>query len=447
MYGYGFRNLSRSILAGGGGAIPSIWNGLQAYYTADNTPNDALGTYNGTLVNGATYGTGIINQGFSFDGVNDYVDLPDNTFDYLSDFSISGWFNTNSLSGDKSIYNVQNGSAEAVRIMTSGDKLTFRIINSFVSYSVNSITTLSINTWYHFVATFEQGVGKKLYINGVLDNSDSVTNVPSTASTLYKAIGAYKLPSTGHYFNGIIDEIAEFNGTLLTPTQVTELYNSGAGLQYPDTNPLWNGLSHYYNADNNITDLVGSSNMTLANGATYGTGIIGQSFAYDGVNDYSFLADDTFAPTGDFTISMWVNFTSFSGGWFCNIGDYSAGQGILFYVTGNKIVSIISNAGNDIIGNVVGNPTITTGTWHQVVLTYTATTVKYYIDGSLIVNRTPTKAPAYPSPCPNVFGASGSLTNNTNGIIDEVALFDGTVWTDAQVTEAYNSGLGKQYTN
>jgi hypothetical protein len=35
-----------------------LWDGLLAYYTADNTPNDALGNYDGTLVNGATYGTG-----------------------------------------------------------------------------------------------------------------------------------------------------------------------------------------------------------------------------------------------------------------------------------------------------------------------------------------------------------------------------------------------------
>ena len=55
-----------------------LWDGLQAYYTADNTSNDALGNYNGTLVNGTTYGTGIINNGFSFDGVNDYVDLGNN---------------------------------------------------------------------------------------------------------------------------------------------------------------------------------------------------------------------------------------------------------------------------------------------------------------------------------------------------------------------------------
>jgi len=212
-----------------------LWDGLQAYYTADSTPNDALGTYNGTLVNGATYGTGIINQGFSLDGANDYVDLPDNTFDYLSDFSISGWFYSNSLSGDKSIYNVQNGSAEAVRIITSGNKLLFKFIVGSSNNSLISVSNLSISTWYHFVCTFEHGVGRKIYINGALDASSVPLPSPdASAGTMYKAIGAYKIPSTGHYFNGLIDEIAEFNGTLLDSTQVTELYNSGAGKQYPN---------------------------------------------------------------------------------------------------------------------------------------------------------------------------------------------------------------------
>ncbi len=223
--------------------------------------------------------------------------------------------------------------------------------------------------------------------------------------------------------------------------QYINLMSSGGG-----GNPLWNGISHYYTADNVVTDSVGSADMTLMLGATYGTGIIGNAFSYDGVNDYSFLPNDTFAPTGDFTISMWVKFNSLSG-WFCNIGDYSAGKGLLFYITGNKIVSIISNAGNDIVGNVAGNPTITTGTWNHVVLSYSSGNVKYYTNGVKHVDRLPTQTPAYPSPCPNIFGASGSLTNHCNCLIDEIPLFDGRQWSDAEVTEAYNLGAGKQYPN
>ena len=70
----------------------TLWNNLLAYYTGDNTPDDSLGNYNGTLVNGTTYGTGKINQSFSFDGVNDYVNMGNVLdFDGSTPFSISTW--------------------------------------------------------------------------------------------------------------------------------------------------------------------------------------------------------------------------------------------------------------------------------------------------------------------------------------------------------------------
>ena len=221
------------------------------------------------------------------------------------------------------------------------------------------------------------------------------------------------------------------------------LFSGGGGA----TNPLWNGLLAYYTADNTPNDVLGTYNGTLVNGAAYGTGKINNGFSFDGVNDYFSLPDDMFTPTTEFTLSIWVKFNTL-GGWFCNIGRYSLGKGLMFYITGNKIVSIISNAGNDIIGNVAGNPTITTGTWNHVVLSYSAGNVKYYTNGVKHVDRAPTQTPAYPSPCPTVFGAANAgTTNHCNCLIDEVALFDGTQWTDAQVTEAYNSGAGLQYPN
>lgn len=210
---------------------------------------------------------------------------------------------------------------------------------------------------------------------------------------------------------------------------------------------LWNGLLAYYTGDNTPNDALGTYNGTLVNGTTYDTGIINQGFSFDGVNDYLSLPNDSYTPSGDFTISFWIKLNALSG-WYCNIGNYATSQGMMFYVTGNKLICIISNAGNDIIGNVASNPTITTGTWHHVVLSYSASKVKYYTDGVKHVDRTPTKTADYPSPCPITFGAAkGGTSNFTNCTIDEIALFDGRQLSDAEITELYNSGSGKQYPN
>lgn len=219
------------------------------------------------------------------------------------------------------------------------------------------------------------------------------------------------------------------------------------GPRFALVSTLWNDLLAYYTADNTPNDALGNYNGILTNGATYGTGIINQGFSFDGVDDYVSLPNDTFIPSGDFTISFWVKFNT-KGGWIMNFGDYSSGKGILFYQNTNRILSIISNDGIDIIGNVVDNPFYTINTWYHIVLTHkTSTNHKYYVNGNLVQTLVSTKNPTYPSPCPNILGAGGSLSANMNGHLDEIALFNGVVLTDEQITELYNSGAGKQYPN
>ena len=231
------------IASSNGGATPStLWDSLLAYYTADNTPNDALGTYNGTLVNGATYGTGKINNGFSLDGVNDYVDLGNNfAFDGSTPFSISCWIYPSTVSGARTIFSKQSISAPSY----PGYQL--QILNGnvrFVMYSDFNTSdyllkkralTLSINTWYNITLTYDGSKntsGVKIYINGsdgtYNENINTMTN-NITSNTLKACIRSGNGQS--YFFGGVIDETPIWNREL-TPTEVTELYNAGLGLQY-----------------------------------------------------------------------------------------------------------------------------------------------------------------------------------------------------------------------
>jgi len=210
-----------------------LWNDLQAYYTADNTPNDALGTYNGTLTNGATYGTGIINQGFSFDGVNDYVDLPSNTLSLSGDFSVSLWFKSTVNNGYYILLSNYKTGGYGIKIDLRNTNNIRCVIYNVSTYSLLSTTTFNTGQWYHVVFTRKNNTGSKIYINGTLDNSDSNTVNPNYGSTLYPAIGVseYNTGQFEQYYNGIIDEVGIWNREL-SASEVTELYNSGAGLQY-----------------------------------------------------------------------------------------------------------------------------------------------------------------------------------------------------------------------
>ena len=215
-----------------------LWDGLQAYYTADNTPNDALGTYNGTLVNGATYGTGIINNGFSLDGVNDYVDFSTNWFrkSKTEPFTFSFWVN---LQVDVTSTIFSNGVDYGHWAFLNTRYVTFQIGDDQSRYlRVRSTSQITLNTLTHVTVTYNgtpNVSGFSIYINGASDTVVNVTNI-LTSDTPLTAI----IPSIGrrpggnaYYFNGIIDEVGIWN-RVLTSSEVTELYNSGAGKQYPN---------------------------------------------------------------------------------------------------------------------------------------------------------------------------------------------------------------------
>src|SRR5690242_8648145 len=50
--------------------------GMVGWWPGDSNANDIQGSNNGTLQNGATFATGEVGPAFSFDGVNDFVDVP-----------------------------------------------------------------------------------------------------------------------------------------------------------------------------------------------------------------------------------------------------------------------------------------------------------------------------------------------------------------------------------
>jgi len=66
-----------------------------SWWTGGGTPNDAIGINHGTLKNGALYGAGEVGQSFDLDGVNDYVEVPDNDAWAFGDneFTIEFWAN------------------------------------------------------------------------------------------------------------------------------------------------------------------------------------------------------------------------------------------------------------------------------------------------------------------------------------------------------------------
>lgn len=217
---------NHGILSSSGGFIPStLTNDLIALYKAESNANDSLGAYNGTAQGGLTYVSGQSGDAFSGNGTTSYVSLPNDSFNFTGDFSISTWINTPTTAGNQMIFSnmMYNGGArKGYYISLVGDAVEVWLVNqpTFSQYILTS-SLISINTWYNIVVTRESGV-VKIYVNNSLIATDTNAITMGYISTS-PAIGAYTngLPIS-RYFNSKIDELNIWNRAL-TSTEITEL--------------------------------------------------------------------------------------------------------------------------------------------------------------------------------------------------------------------------------
>lgn len=416
-----------------------LWNNLLAYYTGDDTPNDAKGIYNGTLVNGATYSTGKINNGFNFDGVNDYVSISPT---FGSSFSsptsahtYSAWIYPTSVTGYNWI--IQNGlNNSGTSMILNGDKLCFFIQGG--NNQTTSSATLPINTWSMVTVVYNGAGSVSFYKNGVLINSSGASWTETVAGT-NTYIGSYV--GAAHFFDGKIDEVGAWSRAL-TAAEVSELYNAGAGKQYISPTPLWVGLTAYYTGDDTANDSTGVYSGTLVNGATYATGKIGSSFSFDGINDY--MSTATNSPINSslpHTYSCWVKASSNSGtkilmGNGTSMIGFRGGNNLTFF---QYYVNAESNS----------NYSLAINTWYHISVVYKGTSfgannVLFYVNGSLVY----TGSLSMPSGVGKIYLGSNNAGSGGfyGGLIDEAGAWNRAL-TSAEVTELYNTGAGKQYIN
>lgn len=203
-----------------------------AYYPFEGNANDYFGNYNGTVTNATLTASGILGSAYSLDGTADYITAspPSTLFDGQSQFSVSCWVKPTTVSSYKCIAcNRTNTDIKHWVLYRNSGTLGFDIYGSVSSFGTTSSIGLSAGSWHHIVGTYNSGVSK-LYVNGVFGGSSTsgtITTMGTLGSTTLR-IGRNTESAGTQDFNGIVDEFGIWKREL-TSTEVTNLYNSGAG--------------------------------------------------------------------------------------------------------------------------------------------------------------------------------------------------------------------------
>jgi hypothetical protein len=225
-------------------ANPVITNGLVAAYPFNGNADDWSGNGNNGVVNGATLTSdrfGNPNSAYSFDGIDDYVDLGPQNFNTA--LSVSVWVNFERVGGNpQAIVNKYDGDTGPgdVSIDRSfdlylhnpqgGNQFHWALSEGGVAYSDRSSqTAASVGEWYHLVSTFDSGVAQ-IYVDGVSEVSwdtgytslfaSSVNLLVGSQTTDHPNAGAGGIP-----IDGRIDDVYIYDRAL-SASEVQTLFSS-----------------------------------------------------------------------------------------------------------------------------------------------------------------------------------------------------------------------------
>ena len=395
----------------------------------------------------------------SFDGTDDYVDLGDDTsLDITSSITISAWVKMNQTNLNSQIIARDDGSNRNYGLMAWGDaKLYFDFWSGGTLAEVGSTTTYNANTWYHVCGTYD-GVNQKIYVNGLLEDSDAETgSIDNDDVSL--SIGARE-GGVDRYFNGSICQVGIWSRALSASEVQGVMYKKYADLSSAEQVSLvsWYGLDADYNdahGSNNGTNSGSTLTASVYGGNApqrprifdsapdvvdnYGTLHSGTALSFDGTNDYVDAGISPRALVGSssaFSVSAWINMDDDTNEYICGAMESGAERFYLRVVDASGIGYLRWGYGDSSSSDTDG--VISLNEWHHVIWTYDTTNAKIYIDGELknttaVSGKTITNTDNLYI---GVLNSNGTPANYLDGKISSFKIFNSAL-TLAQIQEMY----------
>jgi hypothetical protein len=332
---------------------------------AGNDDNGLFG--NGTVANMPSYD--FYNKGtLRFDGSNDYVFLSNSQLNISSTITVEVWVKYNAQGG----YNARSYSVITCKgypwtwlLEDQSGQFNFRISTSVNSDSnVNSSYSHGLNTWNHVVGTYD-GTSQKIYVDGVLRSTVSLTGTINTSSN-DALVGLYNY---GDYcLTGNVGAVRVYNKAL-SATEISQNYEAQKS-KFANT-IVQQGLVLNLDAGNNYSYAGAGTAWYDVSGNTKdfiidGSGITYNSGGYFTLADGGITRTATITNSTTCTVVVWIRTTDTQALIFKGNNDiyyylaaYNAGQGFYNSNCGTPTYWV------DTLSVSNPNPTYLDGNWHM----------------------------------------------------------------------------------
>jgi len=467
-YNYSASPATRSIGPYNGGSAPAYISNFRvikgtALYTSNFLPPQApLTSVTNTQLLTLQYNGGANNNGFVDQSTFNYniTRTGNPTQGTFSPFSQTGWstyFSAtgNSLSGSHSLLNVSSqntlftfecwvypitsgyftgiGSGGAYGNSFAvdwglGAANKFRVFGGNGSsnpVSFTSTNTFTANSWYHIAVTNEAGGVKKLYVNGVLEGTQTYNGTLATGTT-FVVNGVYDNNGLGN--NGGSSYVSNLRwviGSIVYASAFT-----------PPTTPLQtitgtvvlvcNANRFIDSSSNNLTVTVTGTPSVQAYSPFGSVRSVPISYSnyFDGTGDYLSTSNNTAFNfgTGDFTLELWANHSSV-GQIQSMVSNYTGAANGWGFQWRSDTARLDFFMGDTQLIYYSFTPTV--GTWYHYAVTRSGTSMKMFINGAVVA--TVTDSTNLTSTGPTYIGMiNGTYGQYTYGYLSNVRLVKGT---------------------
>jgi hypothetical protein len=220
--------------------------GLVAWYRGEGDAVEAFHLYHGELTGGTSFGAGAVGQAFTFDGVDDSVVVRDHSTLNPEKITLEAWVKPSVIKAGSRVVSKELSLETCdspfvawsldVRSDRSNRAVFFLSVrNSSALHELPGTSAIPTDRFTHLAATFD-GTRARIYVNGVQENSASVSGVLPAAGTPVVlgrpgTVCAAKYANLGE-FAGQIDEVAIYNRAL-TAAEVLSIFAAGPSGKCP----------------------------------------------------------------------------------------------------------------------------------------------------------------------------------------------------------------------
>lgn len=197
---------------------------LTRYSITDSSSNANHG-----IPTGSASVPGYLGNGRSFNGISNYIDIPNSTAFDSTSYTIETWAYSSNFTQNGFVFEKGPVNTQYSLFFTAGN-IVQRGHNSAGTICLDVYTTLADaginnNAWNHIVSTYD-GSNQKLYVNGKLRKTVGIACTLRTGQ-VGQRIGAYGGTTPLYFFNGTLDEVRVSN-IARTAEEIRQAYEIGS---------------------------------------------------------------------------------------------------------------------------------------------------------------------------------------------------------------------------